>query len=65
MTVLVHSYSHLWAGDGGAWSRRAAVGPIQRLSRLLDVAFAIPGTQSVSASKRCCGRSQGAATSRL
>jgi hypothetical protein len=42
---MVHSYSHLWVGNAGAWSRRAAVDQIDRLSRLLDIAFAIPGTR--------------------
>ena len=42
---MVYSYPHLWAGDGGAWSRRAAIDQIDRLSRLLDSAFAIPGTR--------------------
>jgi hypothetical protein len=42
---MVHAYSPLWLGAGSAWSRRAAVERIDRLSRLLDVAFAIPGTR--------------------
>ena len=41
---MVQPYSDLWAG-GGAWSRRMAVDRIDRVSRLLDIAFAIPGTR--------------------
>ena len=42
---MVHAYSPQWLGGGSAWSRRAAVERIDRLSRLLDIAFAIPGTR--------------------
>ena len=42
---MVHAYSHLWPGVDGGWSRRAAIDRIDRLSRLLDIAFAIPGTR--------------------
>jgi hypothetical protein len=42
---MVHAYSPLWLGVGSAGSRRAAVERIDRLSRLLDIAFAIPGTR--------------------
>jgi hypothetical protein len=42
---MVQPYSDLWPAGGGAWSRRAAVDRIDRLSRLLDIAFAIPGTR--------------------
>jgi Domain of unknown function (DUF4112) len=40
-----HGYSGPWPDGGGAWSRRAAFDRVDRLSRLLDIAFAIPGTR--------------------
>jgi hypothetical protein len=40
---MSYAYSSFWPG-GGTWTRRAAIDRLDRLSRLLDVAFVIPGT---------------------
>jgi hypothetical protein len=40
---MSYAYSNVWPG-GGTWTRRAAIDRLDRLSRLLDVAFVIPGT---------------------
>jgi hypothetical protein len=38
-------FTHEWKPAADAWSRRASLERLDRLSRLLDIAFPIPGTR--------------------
>jgi hypothetical protein len=41
---MANAYSHEWTSGVEAWSRRASLERLDRLSRLLDIAFLVPGT---------------------
>jgi Domain of unknown function (DUF4112) len=42
--TMANAYTHEWSRGGDAWSRRASLERLDRLSRLLDIAFLVPGT---------------------
>jgi uncharacterized protein DUF4112 len=42
--MMASAYTYEWSGRGDAWSRRASLERLDRLSRLLDIAFLVPGT---------------------
>jgi hypothetical protein len=41
---MANAYTHEWSSGADAWSRRASLERLDGLSRLLDVAFLVPGT---------------------
>jgi Domain of unknown function (DUF4112) len=41
---MANTYTHERSGGADAWSRRASLERLDRLSTLLDIAFLIPGT---------------------
>jgi hypothetical protein len=41
---MAGSYTHEWSSGADAWSRRAGLERLDSLSRLLDIAFLVPGT---------------------
>jgi Domain of unknown function (DUF4112) len=42
--MMANAYTHEWSSGADAWSRRASLERLDRLSRLLDIAFLVPGT---------------------
>jgi Domain of unknown function (DUF4112) len=41
---MANAYAHEWSGAADMWSRSSSLERLDRISRLLDVAFLIPGT---------------------
>jgi hypothetical protein len=41
---MANAYTYEWSSGADAWSRRASLERLDGLSRLLDVAFLVPGT---------------------
>src|ERR1700693_155948 len=42
---MANASTHEWSTGADAWSRRASLERLDRLSRLLDIAFLVPGTR--------------------
>ena len=42
--MMASAYTYEWSGRGDAWSRHASLQRLDSLSRLLDIAFLVPGT---------------------
>jgi Domain of unknown function (DUF4112) len=42
--TMADAYTPEWRSGGDAWSRRTSLERLDRLSRLLDIAFLVPGT---------------------
>jgi hypothetical protein len=40
---MASAYNHEWSFGAGTWSRRASLERLDRLSRVLDIAFLVPG----------------------
>jgi hypothetical protein len=41
---MASTYTHEWSSGSDVWSRRASLERLDALSRLLDIAFLVPGT---------------------
>jgi hypothetical protein len=41
---MASAYNHEWSVGADTWSRRASLERLDRLSRVLDIAFLVPGT---------------------
>ena len=41
---MANAYTHEWSSRADTWSRRASLERLDRLSRLFDIAFLVPGT---------------------